>query len=82
MTIAILAPSLAVQIKNVVLIIPIIALKRVRLFLACAETYMKTAIIVMVAEMFVPKQHQFAAMAIAARQRIVVSLMTSLLVLM
>ena len=68
MTIAILAPPLALQIKNVVV--------------ANAKTYMKTAIIVMVAEMFAPKQHQLAAMAIAARQRIVVSLATHLLVLM
>ena len=78
MTIAILAPSLAVQIKNAVLIIPIIAL-RMGFFLAYAETYTKTAIIVMVAEMFVPKQHQFAAMAIAVQQILAVSLMTSLL---
>jgi hypothetical protein len=47
--------------------------------LANAKTYMKTAIIVIVAEMFALKQRQFAAMASAVQQILVVSLMTSLL---
>jgi hypothetical protein len=67
-TTVILVPPLAIQIKTAVM--------------ANAKTYTKTAIIVMVAEMFALKLHQLAAMVIAARQRIVVSLMTSLLVLM
>jgi len=49
---------------------------------ANAKTYMKTAIIVMVAEMFALKQHQLAAMASAVCQTIVVRLMEQILVLM
>jgi len=50
--------------------------------LANAKTYMKTAIIAIIAEMFAPKQHQLAATVIAVQQRIVVSLATHLLALM